>query len=289
MDLKDTGVRIASGIVFLIIMIGSVMLSEWSYFILFALLTCFTLMEYHTITYPLTDVNRKWQVAYKALASISGVLYFISCFFVAKGELPAASLLIVVLMPLFWLTIELFNTSNSNIINFSRNMVGFLYVVLPFSATCFIAVPSGKYTYAYLLAIMIFAWSNDSFAYLFGSLFGKHKMFERVSPKKSWEGFFGGVIGSIGFSYLLFLFYQWKALGLDTSAFVWKDFAILALITAVTSTIGDFCESMLKRNLKIKDSGTIMPGHGGFLDRFDGLLFAFPVSLFYLLVIKQYI
>jgi phosphatidate cytidylyltransferase len=125
---------------------------------------------------------------------------------------------------------------------------------------------------------MMFAWSNDSFAYLAGRFFGKHKLFERISPKKTWEGFFGGVAGSIFFAYILsILFPMWT--GYDVS---FLTYAILAVITSITSTYGDLAESMIKRNLQIKDTGTALPGHGGFLDRFDGLIFSLPACTLYL-------
>jgi phosphatidate cytidylyltransferase len=125
---------------------------------------------------------------------------------------------------------------------------------------------------------MMFAWSNDSFAYLAGRFFGKHKLFERISPKKTWEGFFGGVVGSIFFAYILsILFPMWT--GYDVS---FLTYAILAVITSITSTYGDLAESMIKRNLQIKDTGTALPGHGGFLDRFDGLIFSLPACTLYL-------
>jgi phosphatidate cytidylyltransferase len=152
------------------------------------------------------------------------------------------------------------------------------YLAVPLSCASLLAFQSGDYSWHYLLAIMIFAWSNDSFAYLFGRFLGKNKLFERISPKKTWEGFFGGVAGAIFFAYLISLcFPGWTGHNVSLTTYI-----LLAIITAVTSTYGDLVESMIKRNLQIKDTGSALPGHGGFLDRFDGLIFSLPACTLYL-------
>ena len=119
----------------------------------------------------------------------------------------------------------------------------------------------------------ILLWANDTFAYLTGIIFGKHRLFERISPKKSWEGFFGGLVGTVVLSFLVaklfpvLPFYHWMA---------------VAALIVVFGVYGDLIESLLKRNLKIKDSGHFLPGHGGILDRFDSVLLAAPMVYFYL-------
>jgi phosphatidate cytidylyltransferase len=156
------------------------------------------------------------------------------------------------------------------------------YLAVPLSSASLLAFHSGEYSWNYLLAIMLFAWSNDSFAYLFGRFLGKHKLFERISPKKTWEGFFGGMAGSILFAYLVYiLFPAWTGHHVSLYTYV-----VLAILTTITSTYGDLAESMIKRNLQIKDSGTALPGHGGFLDRFDGLIFSLPACTLYLTFIQ---
>ena len=126
---------------------------------------------------------------------------------------------------------------------------------------------------------MFFAWSNDSFAYLIGKFFGKHKLFERISPKKTWEGFAGGAIGTIGFTYLVYQIFEYYNL----TEIGYHHYIAMGIITIVTSTYGDLAESMIKRNFNIKDSGQALPGHGGFLDRFDGLIFSIPACSLYII------
>ncbi len=124
-----------------------------------------------------------------------------------------------------------------------------------------------------LLGIFILIWASDSGAYVFGVTMGKNKLFERISPKKTWEGFIGGVVISQVAAFLLSRYFG------DLGYLHW---GIIAGIVAVFGTLGDLVESMIKRSVKIKDSGKILPGHGGILDRFDSLLFTIPVIFTYL-------
>ena len=119
----------------------------------------------------------------------------------------------------------------------------------------------------------MFIWVNDSFAYLTGMTFGKHRLFERISPKKSWEGFIGGAVASVVAGYVFSLF---------ETDLVWWQWLIFSLLVVVFGTFGDLMESLIKRSVGVKDSGRIIPGHGGLLDRFDSMLLAVPVIFLYL-------
>jgi len=131
----------------------------------------------------------------------------------------------------------------------------------------------------YALALFAFVWVNDTFAYLVGSAIGKRKLFERISPKKTWEGFFGGLIFAV---FAGFLFCHFLTDYCSTSNLIkWLG---LAVVVVIFGTMGDLFESYIKRNLNVKDSGTILPGHGGLLDRLDSILFAAPAALLYLLI-----
>lgn len=147
------------------------------------------------------------------------------------------------------------------------------YLLIPMAFAISIAFARGFWEPKYLLALFFFLWINDTFAYLSGMAFGKHKLIERVSPNKTIEGLIGGIIGALIVGYILSLFWQ------DLSLLQWLAFALLI---AVFGTLGDLFESVLKRSANVKDAGNIIPGHGGILDRLDSFLFAAPIGYFYL-------
>lgn len=174
--------------------------------------------------------------------------------------------------------IELYKKSKIPFANISYTFVGFVYVTIPF---CFFyslgfLFDATGYNFLLPLSFLLMLWANDTGAYLFGIKLGKRKLFERHSPKKSWEGFFGGVFTSVLVSAILYHYFK------EMSLPVWMGMAILI---SCFGTLGDLVESMLKRSLDAKDSGSFLPGHGGFLDRFDGLLIAAPVVYVYLYLI----
>ena len=160
-----------------------------------------------------------------------------------------------------------------------------IYVALPFALVNMIAFFRGQFTPVLVLSLFVFIWVNDSFAYLTGSLFGRHRLFERVSPKKSWEGFVGGNLFALAVAYLMSVLDQPLSnllVGNDGSSLELWQWFVFAQIVVVFGTMGDLVESLLKRTLGVKDSGAAIPGHGGWLDRFDSLIFAAPVVACYL-------
>jgi phosphatidate cytidylyltransferase len=161
-------------------------------------------------------------------------------------------------------------------------VVGILYIPIPlallnlFNDPIFMHVDQPKYM---VLGFFLLVWANDTFAYLTGVTFGKHPLFKRISPKKTWEGSLGGALLTIAFSYLVF-----KYLGVISLI----DWIIVAALIIIFGTFGDLSESMIKRLAQVKDSGNILPGHGGMLDRFDAVLFAAPVVFLYLLIAHSF-
>ncbi len=154
----------------------------------------------------------------------------------------------------------------------------FLYIGLPMIVLPMISEYNGQ-NYPWMLAsVFILIWCNDTFAYLFGRSFGKHKLFERISPNKTWEGFFGGAISAFVAAFTMHYFLDFLPL---------VGWLGLALIVVIFGTIGDLFESAIKRSFNLKDSGSFMPGHGGILDRIDSLLFVLPLSYFYLRIIEN--
>ena len=153
-----------------------------------------------------------------------------------------------------------------------------LYIVIPIYLLNLIHEISISEGVPFSLSIFILIWTNDTFAYLTGMAFGRHKLFERISPKKTWEGLFGGILMTLVATYVLYHFYP------DFGIVKWLIFGFLTSIAAV---FGDFIESLLKRSANVKDSGSLLPGHGGILDRIDSLLLVVPVIyVFLLLIIK---
>ena len=163
--------------------------------------------------------------------------------------------------------IELFSNSSKPFENISSVLTGMVYTGFPIALLPFIAFDQGEYTPKYVISLLLIIWLNDTGAYFVGSRHGKTPLFPRISPAKTWEGSIGGLVTAILLAGILSIFIR------DLSL---VDWIMLATVTVIVGSIGDLVESMLKRSLTIKDSGTLLPGHGGFLDRFDGFLFAVP-------------
>lgn len=172
---------------------------------------------------------------------------------------------------------ELYKHHKNPFHNIGYTLLGVFYAALPFCFFYAMAFRDGQYNFHYPIAFLIMLWASDTGAYIFGVKFGKHRLFERHSPKKSWEGFVGGLICSATSAYILSLYFT------DLS---FPNWLLISSIIVAAGTLGDLSESMLKRSLSTKDSGSFLPGHGGFLDRFDGLLISAPLVYFYLHIIS---
>ncbi len=170
--------------------------------------------------------------------------------------------------------IELYQRDHFPFDQIAKLIVGYVYVIVPFALyTALGYIVSGEYNFEIPLGFLILVWANDSGAYVFGVTLGKNRLFERISPKKSWEGFFGGMIIAGISAYIISQYFQSISL---------QHWVVISIIIVVFGTLGDLIESMLKRSKEIKDSGSILPGHGGVLDRFDALLIAAPMVYAYL-------
>ena len=175
------------------------------------------------------------------------------------------------------LLLYLFNTSKSHFKIYTRYFILFGYVILPFALANYIAMGTKGYNPKILISIIILIWTNDTFAYLVGKNIGKNKLFPSVSPKKTFEGFAGGLVFTIIGGALLANYYI-----MASTVYIW---IVIATIVSIFSTLGDLIESKLKRVAGIKDTGNIMPGHGGILDRLDSIIFVIPfINLFYLIL-----
>jgi len=211
----------------------------------------------------------------RAFAVITGVLLFVINYLVQNNTLAAKYYYIVIAFVFLLFLLELFQTNHNPFHRIANTFLGVLYIALPlslFSSTAFI---HGSYDQTIVMGILLLLWANDIGGYIGGVSFGKHKLFERVSPKKTWEGSAGGALFSLGIAFACAYFLP--ALSL-------VDWIVLSLIIIVFGSIGDLVESLFKRSLSVKDSGNLIPGHGGFLDRFDGLFIASPFLIMYLKV-----
>jgi len=215
---------------------------------------------------------------------ITGSAAYIISTLIASGRIPENSFLILIPMMLIIMVAELYRKQEKPFDSLSHTFFSVLYTAIPFSMFPFSAfsrtgmetlLPHGSTVFSpgIIIGFFLLTWTNDTGAYLTGITFGRHRLFERISPKKTWEGFFGGVILS---SIVAWLLSDW--LGVVDSV----HWVMIAVIISIAGTYGDLGESMLKRSIGVKDSGTIMPGHGGFLNRFDSAVISF--SLIYLFI-----
>lgn len=235
--------------------------------------------------YEYYNLIRKTGVIPQLLSGmIAGAIAYLLAAAIAAGILPAKYFLIMILIFFLVMIMELYRKKEKPFDAIAHTLFSVFYTVMPFALIPFSAfshtgigtlVPNDLTSFSpgIIVGFFILLWANDTGAYLIGVSFGKHRLMERISPKKSWEGFFGGLFLSAGAAWLLS---GW--LGIVTP-FLW---IMISLIIAVSGTYGDLIESMLKRSIGVKDSGNIMPGHGGFLDRFDSTLISFPLVFLFI-------
>ena len=246
---------------------------------LFALVTGLTVWEFTGLVNdrPGVTVNR-------FISTVAGGYFFLAMAGTCSGFTSSTVFIPYLITIVYLLIAELYAKQEDPIHDWAYTMMSQMYVVLPFSLLnmlAFRAAPEGiMYIYTLPLSVFVFLWVNDTGAYCCGSLFGKHKLFPRISPGKSWEGSIGGgvfVLAAAALVWYLTDSYDMNPTGMD----MWEWMG-LGLVVVVFGTWGDLVESLFKRTLGIKDSGNILPGHGGMLDRFDSSLLAIPAAVVYL-------
>lgn len=281
--LRNLIVRALSGAVLLAIVVAAAWFGENSYGALLFTIVVVGVWEFYRLAEAKGIEPQRW------LGLLTSVTLFVSAFclyMLAVGEVCCTCYEVImwgsaIALPLLLsaiFVVEVFRNRQQPMLNIATTLMGIIYVALPMSMLLYIPsfiAGSSEWRPEIFLFYLFLVWGNDVFAYLVGILFGKHKMCVRLSPKKSWEGFFGGVAGSLAMGVL-------GAYVVGGSVAMWLG---LALVVSLTSVLGDLVESMFKREVGVKDSGNIMPGHGGMLDRFDALILSAPFAFVYLLFV----
>jgi phosphatidate cytidylyltransferase len=275
--------RTLSGVVFVALIFACIYFGPYTLWLFMAVVLCGCLWEYHKILVANKGtgfyVRRAFLIGTGMLAFVT---FFWSFYWPEGGEklfqavqLSASDLTLIVVLPVVYLIfiLELFMQNKRPFKQVGLFVFGLFYIALPILLYLDLAhrkQPTGESLYNQIFAIapFILIWTNDTMAYLSGRLLGKTLLFSRISPKKTWEGTIGGIVFTLLISYLLA-----SQLGGPSTA----QWLAMAMIVSVFGSFGDLFESMLKRSVGIKDSGNIMPGHGGFLDRFDSFIFALPM------------
>lgn len=273
--MKNLLTRIVSAFIYGLVLIISVLAGKVWFLLFFGMVSTFCLVEF----YSLTDsgdvkINRFWGFTLAGIMYLSISLYLLGYVLQPKFFFFFLPFLYIIFVQ------ELYNRNKRPFHSIAYTILGIIYTLLPFLLFVSLAFMSADrhYDYRPCLGFLFLLWGADTGAFFSGKLLGRHLLMERISPKKTWEGLFGGLITSMGVALILSKFFR------SLSLIQWLG---MATIIVTIGSLGDLVESMFKRELDIKDSGTIMPGHGGVLDRFDGLLISAPFVFLYLLLIQK--
>ena len=274
---KNLITRTITGVLFVAVLVGCLMRPE-SMVLLFALITGRPIWEYGGLVNHWDDIQVN-----RFICTLAGVYFFLAVAGYSIGMVNGTCFIPYLITVLYLILSELFTKAPNPINNWAYAMFSQMYIALPFSTINILAFQTsaqGQYNMLLPLSVFVFLWVNDTGAYCAGSLFGRHKLFPRVSPGKTWEGCIGGaVLVMLAAALIGYMTSGDNSLSIP----VWMG---LGLVVVVFGTLGDLVESLFKRTLGIKDSGNILPGHGGMLDRFDSSLMAIPASVVYIYTIS---
>ena len=273
--MKKLLIRVATGAVFGIVLLASILYNNISFGALFALVTCLAVNEFCNLVHEYKKTTFSTPIAV-----IGGLYLFLAFFMLDKVAEPFILFIPYIILIVFTFIRELYKKASSPLDNFAYFALSQLYAALPFALLNMLTTfGPAAYNYIMPLSIFIFLWCSDSGAYFVGSAIGRNRLFERISPKKSWEGSIGGGVLALIAAYVLSIYYP------TLGTFEWMG---MAAVVVVTGTWGDLIESCMKREMGIKDSGNILPGHGGILDRFDSAILAIPSVVIYLYILGAY-
>ncbi|MCI6462778.1 MAG: phosphatidate cytidylyltransferase [Prevotella sp.] len=282
---KNFIVRTITGTLFVAIMVAG-FLNPRAMVFLFALITGLSVWEYTGLVNGIDDVRVN-----RFISTVAGVYLFLAVAAWRMGLVANFIIVVPYLLTIVYLFVSgLFTCSKNPVADWAYTMLGQMYVALPLSMINILAFEvDGQWGVNFdpllPLSIFIFLWTNDSGAYCCGSLLGRHKLFPRVSPGKSWEGSIGGCVLVLAVAALIGWWANNGDMKHQLGMAAWMG---LGLVVVVFGTLGDLVESLFKRTLGIKDSGNLLPGHGGMLDRFDSALMAIPAAVIYLYTLTLY-
>jgi phosphatidate cytidylyltransferase len=260
--------RLITGILGSAVIIFCIVYSDWTYFLIFFIVCLLSLLEFYRLS------GTDGLLPQKIFGTVCGMMLFCLSFFIERGDLLSHFYFLMFPVLSFIFIIPLYRKSERKpFTNIAFTFLGIFYVGVPFALLNAAVFEHGVYNYQIIWGCLFILWASDTGAYFAGTYLGRKKLFERISPKKTWEGAIGGAALALVF-----------ALGIAhyfTSLALWQWVTICALIV-IGGTFGDLIESLLKRSIEIKDSGNAIPGHGGFLDRFDGLFISAPFIVAFL-------
>ncbi|MES2592534.1 MAG: phosphatidate cytidylyltransferase [Bacteroidota bacterium] len=265
--------RTLTATVFVAVLLGCTYWNQFSFSALFFVIAVLGVWEFYTLS------EKTGAQPQKVIGTAAAAILFFSNAMVSMGYSNQAVLLINIPILFAVFIVELYSKAADPFKNIAFTLLGIVYVALPFSLLNYITSYDTIYSYKLLFGFFFILWSNDTGAYLSGSVFGKSKLFPRVSPGKTWEGCIGGAVLSYVVAFLISGWY---------TSINWIDWIAIATILIVIGTLGDLVESLFKRSINVKDSGNILPGHGGILDRFDSLILATPFVFTYLYFVKLF-
>ncbi|MFI3317694.1 MAG: phosphatidate cytidylyltransferase [Rikenellaceae bacterium] len=274
MDSSNLLQRVVSGAILIVVSVGATLISQWGFCALLLLIVGGSAWELYRMS---SARGCQPQVVMGIVASCVVLALGVDGFYNGSQYNLPMSLFLIVLLPSIFI-LEITRGEKSPMENIAITLLPLLYVAAPMAMLAGIPllISGGEWSACVVILYLFITWANDSFAYLIGVSFGRHKIAPSISPKKSWEGFVGGVAGAMGVA----------ALGahlLGDNLTIWLP---IALIISIMGMLGDLVESTFKRSTGIKDSGDLIPGHGGILDRFDALILSAPFVFVYLLIIE---
>ncbi|MGB0881769.1 MAG: phosphatidate cytidylyltransferase [Vicingaceae bacterium] len=269
--------RAITGFLFILTIIAGIYFNQYISMALFTLIVILGIEEFYGLVKKSKTIK-----PIKFWGNLTGFLLMTILCLISLNIIALKFVFVPVIMIFTTFLIELYRKKDNPFINIAYTLLGMSYIVIPFAMLFHMGFYAknnfnSSYSFQIILGFFIMLWTNDTGAYLAGRFLGKHKLFERISPKKTWEGSFGGATLTILAAYILSVYFT----NLDLTNWI-----VIALLVAIFGGLGDLVESMLKRSLNIKDSGNILPGHGGILDRFDGLLISVPFIYSYLYLIS---